>query len=96
LFDELERALAYPKLRRYIQEADAEAALRWLKGSAVCRDDADEPPAVQSGDSGDDYLIALAEKERAVIVSGDKHLLDLTDRMPVLSAAQFLELLEDR
>jgi putative PIN family toxin of toxin-antitoxin system len=96
LFEELERALAYPKLRRYIPEAAAEAAVRWLMGSSVPRNDPDEPPSVRSADPGDDYLIALAEAERAVLVSGDKHLLDLADALPVLSAAQFLKLLEKR
>ena len=47
-------------------------------------------------DPGDDYLIALAGAERAVLVSGDKHLLDRAERLPVLSAAQFLNLLESR
>jgi predicted nucleic acid-binding protein len=60
------------------------------------RSDQEEPPSLRSAEAGDDYLIALAEAERAVLVSGDKHLLDLADHVPVLSAAQFLNLLEKR
>jgi hypothetical protein len=29
---------------------------------------------------GDDYLLALAEGEHAMVISGDQHLLDLADR----------------
>jgi putative PIN family toxin of toxin-antitoxin system len=96
LFEELKRSLAYPKVRKYIAQPDAEAAIRWLIGSAVPRSDREEQPSIRSADPGDDYLVALAQAERAALVSGDKHLLDLADRLPVLSATQFLKLLEDR
>jgi len=39
-------------------------------------------------------VLALAERERAVLVSGDRHLLDLADELPVRSARAFLNLLE--
>ena len=47
-----------------------------------------------STDSGDDYLVALAAEQRAALVSGDRHLLDLKGRIPVYSPRNFLELIE--
>jgi putative PIN family toxin of toxin-antitoxin system len=95
LLDELARALAYPKLRRHISEADADAVARWIGDSATTVSDPDKPPPVRSTDPGDDYLIALAASQRAVLVSGDKHLLDLSAEIPVFSPREFLELLAE-
>ena len=39
---------------------------------------------------GDDYLIALAAAERALLVSGDVHLTSLVPRVPVRTPAEFL------
>ena len=94
LLEELERALAYPKLRRHVTEGDATAVVGWLSRSAATADDPTGQPAVTSSDSGDDYLIALAGAERAALVSGDKHLLALAGRIPVYSPREFLELLD--
>jgi predicted nucleic acid-binding protein len=46
-----------------------------------------------SVDPGDDYLIALASSQRAALVSGDKHLLDLAGKIPVFSPREFIRLL---
>lgn len=91
LFEELERALGYPKLRRHISEADARRVLRWLTESATVVDDPAEPPSVRSADPGDDYLIALAASRDAILVSGDRHVLDLAAEIPVFEPARFLE-----
>ena len=40
---------------------------------------------------GDDYLVALAAARQAILVSGDRDLLDLSDEIPVFSPAAFLE-----
>ena len=92
LLDELERALAYPKLRRCVGE-DARRALGWLSGIGRHVDDPQAAPPVRSDDLGDDYLIGLAASQRAALVSGDQHLLVLKDRIPVYSPREFLELL---
>ena len=89
LLGELERALDYPKLRRRISEQDAEDVLQWLRKSATTVGDPIGPPLARSVDPGDDYLIALAASERAILVSGDKDLLDLRAAIPVMSPAQF-------
>ena len=90
LLAELERALAYPKLRKHVPAEDARDVIDWLASTAEMTEDPDDPPEVRSRDPGDDYLIALAESERAVLVSGDDHLLELADRIPVLTPAEFL------
>lgn len=90
LLDELKRALGYPKLRRRIPEDQAAAFLRWLEASGTLTLDPEQTSSVRSEDPGDDYLIALAAGERALLVSGDRHLLALADRIPVVSAQDFL------
>ncbi|HME01416.1 MAG TPA: putative toxin-antitoxin system toxin component, PIN family, partial [Solirubrobacteraceae bacterium] len=60
LLDELDRALAYPKLRRHISEADAVEFVRWVSRSATVAVDPDTDPPAYSRDPDDDYLIALA------------------------------------
>jgi putative PIN family toxin of toxin-antitoxin system len=93
LIDELERALAYPKLRQHIPQADAEALIRWIDRSATNVSDPTLPPPAHAPDPDDDYLIAVAAAQRAILVSGDKHLLDLAGEIPVASPRQFLQLL---
>jgi putative PIN family toxin of toxin-antitoxin system len=95
LLDELQRALAYPKLRPYISESDAAELVRWLADSASVVGDPDTDPPVHSRDPDDDYLIALASAHRAALVSGDKDLLALEREIPVFSPRAFLDLLAD-
>jgi uncharacterized protein len=96
LLEELQRALAYPKLRRHISEQESARVVRWLTESATIASDPTDPPPIRSDDPGDDYLIALAASRQAILVSGDKHLLDLADRIPVLEPALFLNHLSER
>lgn len=70
--------------------------MQWLREPATVVEDPDAPAPVQSDDPGDDYLIALAASRQAVLVSGDRHLLDFADRIPVLSPALFRERLADQ
>ena len=95
LLAELERALAYPKLRRRVTDDEARQVLQWLSQSGTVATDPNAPPAVRSADPGDDYLIALAASERAILVSGDKHLLDLAGEIPVVSPLRFRERFSD-
>jgi putative PIN family toxin of toxin-antitoxin system len=89
LLDELERVLAYPKIRRRIPELEARELVALFRRESVVADPIGAP-LIRSSDPDDDYLIALGEAGHAVIVSGDGHLLDLRDRIPVLSPAAFL------
>ena len=93
LLDELQRALAYPKLRLHLSESDAADLVRWLADTASVVLDPDSDPPVHSRDPDDDYLIVLASAHRAALVSGDKHLLSLEGAIPVFSPRAFLDLL---
>jgi uncharacterized protein len=93
LLDELARALTYPKLRKRTPERSATAVMDLLARGATLAPDVAQPPA-RSKDPADDYLLALAETRRAALVSGDKHLLVLSDQFPVFTAAAFLEWLD--
>ena len=93
LLAELERTLAYPKLRSRVSAQDAAAFVLLLRETALVRADPFGPPR-RSPDPGDDYLLALAEAERAVLVSGDRHVLGLASRFPIENARGFLDLLE--
>jgi uncharacterized protein len=95
LLAEVQRALAYPKLRRLVSAADAEAVVAWLANTAMVVPDPDGPPPVHASDRDDDYLIALAADQNAMLVSGDGHLLELAARLPVRSPASFLSLLAE-
>jgi putative PIN family toxin of toxin-antitoxin system len=96
LLAELERALAYPKVRQRIAAADADRFVLVLRELAEVVPDPEEARPVGSPDPGDDYLLVLAARERAQLVSGDEHLLSLRERVPVSSPREFLELLEGR
>jgi predicted nucleic acid-binding protein len=52
-------------------------------------------PVSRSADRGDDYLLALAETERAVLVSGDQHVLALADGLPIQTPRAFLDALAE-
>jgi putative PIN family toxin of toxin-antitoxin system len=93
LLAELDRAFAYPKLRSRVGSDQAQSLLDWLGHLASLVEDVDEAP-VRSVDPADDYLLALAGSGDALLVSGDKHLLDLADDFPILRPARFLTIVE--
>ena len=95
LLDELRRALAYPKLRRLIAAAEAEAFVAWITEAATLAGDPGGPPPVDSPDPGDAYLLALAAASGAVLVSGDHHLVSLADAIPVRTPSSFLSMLDE-
>jgi uncharacterized protein len=96
LLAELARALGYPKLRRLVPASDADAYVDWLERSATVAHDPAGPPPVRAVDPGDDYLIALAADQRAMLVSGDRHLLALAEEVPVIAPARFVAALAER
>jgi uncharacterized protein len=91
LLDELGGILARPRLRSRIDAVEAERFLSALSVGAESVPDPDEPPPLRTVDPDDDYLVALATRERVPLVSGDKHLLALRGQAPVLSPREFLE-----
>jgi uncharacterized protein len=90
LLDELDRALAYPKVRKHIDEADGGTFTALLREAAILVEDPVDRPT-RSADPGDDYLLALAQTARAVLVSGDEHLLELAGELPITAPRAFLE-----
>jgi putative PIN family toxin of toxin-antitoxin system len=93
LLHELDRALAYPKLRARIDKSSALDFVNLIRMEAQMMDDPIAEPSVRAPDPDDDYVIALGEAANAMIVSGDAHLLGLADAIPVYSPAGFLEVL---
>lgn len=96
LVDEVERALAYPRLAERVGAEAARAFAANLRRHAILVDDPSEVEPGVTGDPGDDYLVALARVAGAnVIVSGDEHVISVVGlEPPVLTPRAFLELLE--
>ncbi|MBJ7459857.1 MAG: putative toxin-antitoxin system toxin component, PIN family [Thermoleophilaceae bacterium] len=93
LIDELRRVLTYPRIRKKIDQDKARNLLELLEllGHKVVDPETRSP--VQCDDPDDDYLIAIALKDQAVLVSGDRHLTALRATIPVFSPAEFLDYL---
>lgn len=91
LLGELETTLARPKLRRQLDDAEVSGFLELLRGLTECVEDPDTRPIVTSRDPKDDYLIAAAASAHATLVTGDAHLLELQDSIPVLTPRAFLD-----
>jgi len=98
LLEELDRVLRYPRLQRYYTE---EERRRYVALVAALSEVVDLPESVPRicRDPDDDWVIACAVAGEAdVIVSGDRDLLALgrAGEIPILSAAQFLSLLDEQ
>ncbi len=94
LLDELSRALTYPKLAKHIDANEADELIDLLRRGGLLVEDPKTPADVASSDPDDDYLIALAQSSRSVLVSGDHDLLELSKQIPVYSPTAFLSLLQ--
>jgi putative PIN family toxin of toxin-antitoxin system len=90
LLGELEDVLARPKFRRYADLATVREYVALLRRQALAVPDPDDPSPLRSPDPDDDYLIALAQSQNAVLVSGDRHLLDIGGGAPILAPADLL------
>ena len=93
LLAELERALAYPNLRKRMPSDDAREFIALLSDQGTMAPDPPPNPSLRASDPGDDYLLALAAAQSALLVSGDGHVLSLSADLPVQSASAFLEAL---
>ena len=90
---EVERTFAASKLRDRVAVDVAGELVATLRDLAELVPDPTGSPPVHSRDPGDDYLVALAAAARATLVSGDTHLLELREAIPVLSPREFLDAL---
>ena len=96
LLEELERVLKYPRLQRYYTD---EARIRFVALIVALSEVIELPESIPHicRDPDDDWVIACAIAGQAdVIVSGDRDVLALEQvgDVPILSAAQFLALVE--
>ena len=96
LLEELDAALARPRLSRYVPRPDARSFIADLRRPAKIVADPSQADRLVPDDPRDDFLVALAVAARAdVLVSGDRHLLELRDPPPpMLSPRAFLAQLE--
>jgi uncharacterized protein len=94
LLGEVQRTLKRPKISRRMPSDDAVRFVRLLEELGEVVEDPERPRPVHSDDPGDDYLLALAARERTPLVSGDAHLLALAAQLPISSPLAFLEQLE--
>lgn len=91
---ELEDVLRRPKFDHYATDNDVDELLDALREDVVY---ADDPLVIEpvSVDPRDDYLVALARESGAfALVSGDRHLLELDTRPPVLTPRELLGLIQ--
>lgn len=90
LLAELREVVGREKFRRYVTEAEAVAYVDLIRHEATILDDPAPSFRPLSADPDDEYLVDLARAGADVLVSGDAHLLDLRDRLPVMTPAEFL------
>lgn len=90
---ELRRALSYPRVLKRVLAADAVAFVDLLQAVATRMPDPTKAPR-RSREAGDDYLLALASSNSAIVVTGDRDLLALSGEFPIYSPSAFLRMLE--
>ena len=93
LIEELAMALTYPKLAKRIPASVASAYVALIIDQGIGKGDPTTPPPLRAADPRDDYLLALVSSAGAMIVSGDGALLELADRAPIHTPAEFLDVI---
>ncbi|MGO9016766.1 MAG: putative toxin-antitoxin system toxin component, PIN family [Syntrophobacteraceae bacterium] len=97
ILDELERVLAYPRIRRLHRRAPEEIQrfFQKLEKIAIITPGILSVSAIVDDPSDNVYLACAVEGNARFIVSGDHHLIDLkTFRgIPIVNAATFLKLI---
>jgi putative PIN family toxin of toxin-antitoxin system len=91
LLGELEEVLSREKFRGYVDLDAVAEYMNVVRNVSLLASDPEDPPPLRSRDPDDDYLIALAHGQSAVLVSGDSDLLDLAGGAPICSPADFLD-----
>lgn len=90
LLAELETVLARKKFRRYATIDQVNAYLAFLRRLATLVSDPGSPAPTTCPDPNDNYLLALAHAQKAVLVTGDSHLLEIGTGAPICAPADFL------
>jgi putative PIN family toxin of toxin-antitoxin system len=90
LVGELGRVVKRDKFRRYTELDEALEFVSFVRSGATHVPYPGHRTPLRSPDPKDDYLIALAHGYSAILVSGDKHLLDLSGGAPILAPSDLL------
>jgi uncharacterized protein len=89
LLQELEAVLLRKKFRRYVTIEEVEDYLAFIARHGTLVPDPSEPAPLRSLDPEDNHLLDLAYAQKAVLVSGDSDLLELTGGAPICAPADF-------
>lgn len=90
LLSELEGVLLRKKFRAHLTVSEVRNYLNFLRRLATVVPDPDESAPISSSDPDDDYLLDLAFAQKAILVSGDSDLLDLTGGAPICAPRDLL------
>ena len=90
LLIELETVLGRKKFRRYATVDQVSAYLAFLRRLATVASDPGNPAPISCPDPRDNYLLNLAYARKAVLVTGDSHLLEIATGAPICAPADFL------
>src|SRR5215207_10186567 len=90
LLKELEGVLRRDKFRRYVDLEFVETFIEMLRAEATIAPDPEEPAPLRSRDPKDDYLLALAFHQKAILVTGDFDLVELSGGAPIVMPADLL------
>lgn len=100
IFDEVQRSLRYPRIRRYLSLSPDEID-RWVIALALIAEPTEgclKLRAVEKDPDDDKYLIAALEGRAEYLVSGDSDLLALREYkgVSIVTAREFLRIIEAR
>lgn len=91
LLAELCDVLALPKFEHYVSVPEIDAYVELIQRGSILIDDPAPSPEQLSADPDDEYLIDLARAAQVdALVTGDAHLLDLRETLPVVTPSEFL------
>jgi len=97
IFNELERILFYPKIRKRIRGTDEDIQF-WLEALLIiahhCEPRFEHETIVKEDPDDDKYLIAALESHASYLVSGDQHLLGLKHykQIKIVTPKSFVDL----
>jgi putative PIN family toxin of toxin-antitoxin system len=90
LLKELETVLLREKFRRYVTRDQVSDFLESLRQEGVLVRDPEDPAPLTCSDPEDEYLLALAYSQKAVLVSSDSDLLEIASGAPICGPTDFL------
>ena len=90
LLIELETVLGRKKFRRYATIDQVSAYLAFLGRLATVASDPGSPAPISCPDPRDNYLLNLAYAQKAILITGDSHLLEIASGAPICAPADFL------